>query len=138
MQSFALSMDEVDSAAINEPRMSRKLADGSVVVCGAVGPDNTVPFLMSVAGDGTMQWRKTYGPLSFSPNTASAFRPIPDGGFIVTGTKQQHMLLMRLGEHSSGVAPARALPVKMDLSLLGIPQFISPASSEYFCSIARR
>lgn len=122
IQSFSLFARGEDSLGINQPYMSRKLDDGSIVICGASGPDHTMPFLAHFGTDGELRWRKMLSPLIFSVSAASSFRPLPDGGFIVTGTKMGQMLLMRVGTSASDVEPDRSLPSKLDLSWIVSPE----------------
>jgi hypothetical protein len=105
-----------DSLGINNPYMSRRLADGSIAISGATGPDNTIPFLLSLSADGTITWRKMLGEMTFGSNAAISFRPLADGGFIVTGVKLGGLLLARVGRAASGVEKSGRVPERMELS----------------------
>lgn len=116
MRSLPLYVFRNDSLGINDPYMSRKLDDGGLVISGASGPDYTVPFLLRLGADGTVEWQKVLGDLIFSASVATSFRPLPDGGFIVTGAKARSMLLTRIGRPTSGVDEGARLPDRMNLS----------------------
>jgi hypothetical protein len=114
---YAIYTSGNDSGSINRPYMSRNLGNGKIVICGAAGPDLTMPFMLQIGPNGAIEWQKIYGPLIFSESAASAFRPLPDGGFIAAGVKSGQLLVMRLANPTSGVEERRgAMPDKMWLS----------------------
>jgi hypothetical protein len=100
----------------NEPRMSRKLSDGKIVVVGGSGPSPAMPVIFQVDDKGKLEWKKYLSPQMFVNNVATAFRPLPDGGFIVAMTSHVHMVLARLAHPTSGVETEWSVPEKMDLS----------------------
>ncbi|MEO5930465.1 MAG: hypothetical protein ABIR47_11080 [Candidatus Kapaibacterium sp.] len=122
-RSLPLYVRGADSLSINDPHMSMKVDGEHLVISGASGPDLTMPFLMKVASNGVIDWQKMLGGLIFSQSVASSFRPLPDGGFIVTGTKMGQLLLTRLSKPTttSAVEDEEALPEKMDLSRVDSP-----------------
>ncbi|MDB5035338.1 MAG: hypothetical protein JWQ98_2579 [Chlorobi bacterium] len=122
-RSLPLYVRGTDSLGINDPHMSMRIDGGHVAISGASGPDNTMPFLMSVGSDGAIDWQKMLGGLIFSQSVASSFKPLSDGGFIVTGTTMGQLLLIRLSRPTttSAVGEEESLPEKMNLSRIDPP-----------------
>jgi hypothetical protein len=106
-----------DSVGINEPYRIIRWGSGSVLVVGATGPDNSVPFTWRLEENGTTVALSILGGVEFSASTGRSALPLADGGYVVVGSKYRRMLVMRVGAGgTTGVDSDVPVPQELDLS----------------------
>ena len=113
-----LFVDGDDSNGVNKPFGIVADPDGGLLIHGVTGPDLTLPFILTLSADGTIEHRYLHGIVSFAEKRARRVVRLADGGFLLVGTMMREMWMARIGEiESSDVDVEREQVDRIDLSV---------------------